>query len=430
LHVWVAGSTVLAGVPESVRKTGLGGVGYLIDGLAPKSRNRHTVSKVRMDGWQRYRIEPVRSPGSPAGERRGPQVTGCDGSQYWEAHEDRVDVGKSRPAPADLADLTDTSLLLGCELSGGEPVTFDGHPAFRLSVRGGPAQSQLLWPGLPAVAVMDAETGRLIRLTCYANGEPACRYELRDVTPAPEGADEDTGYAVPPGLPIETLERRTEARRAARDSRKQATREALREEAMRLALERGPGNVGDADIAAAAGVPLRVYQSCFSGAEQAIVAAVVDEQKARLVSAVAARPPRVPLRRAITDAIMEAYASPGVRRSREMQFVLTHPALRAEYLKTAGMIEGELTAVIAERLGTDRRDVAYPAKMVAAQVQGVLKHWLKSVGAPASGDEFPTRPLAWRLRLSFMMFGRVLDDLESQARKRASSSQVSGKSPD
>jgi hypothetical protein len=201
-HVWMDGRAILAGVPESVRKSGLGGVGYLIDGLALNSRNRHTVSKVRMDGWQRYRIEPAWSPGSPADKRPDPSVTGCDGKRYWEAHEDRVGVGKSRPAPADLADLIDTSWLLECELSGGEPITFDSRAAFRLSVRGGPAQSKLLWPGFPAVAVVDAGTGRLIRLTCYADGKPACRHELRDVTPAPEGASDDTQYAVPPGLPV------------------------------------------------------------------------------------------------------------------------------------------------------------------------------------------------------------------------------------
>jgi AcrR family transcriptional regulator len=208
----------------------------------------------------------------------------------------------------------------------------------------------------------------------------------------------------------------TETRRAARDSRKLATREALREAALRLALERGPDNVPEADIAAAAGVPLRVYQSCFSSAEQAIVAAVADEQKARLASAVAARPPRVPLRRAVTDAVMEAYASPGVRRSRELQFVLTHPLLRDEYLRTAASIEDELTAVIAERIGADRRNVAWPAKSIAIHVQVVLKNWLKSVDAPTAAGEFPTRPLVWRLRLSLMMFGGILDGLESQPR--------------
>lgn len=208
----------------------------------------------------------------------------------------------------------------------------------------------------------------------------------------------------------------TETRRAVRNSRKQATREALRETAMRLALERGPGNVRDTDIATAVGVPLSVYRSCFSGAEQAIVAAVVDEQKSRLVSAVAARPPRVPLRRAVTDAIMDAYASPGVRRSREMQLILAYPELREEYLRTAPLIEDDLTAVIAERIGADRRNVAWPAKSMAIQVQVALKDWLKSVDGSASADEFPTRPLVWRLRMSLMMFGGMLDVLESQSR--------------
>jgi AcrR family transcriptional regulator len=203
-----------------------------------------------------------------------------------------------------------------------------------------------------------------------------------------------------------------ETRRAVRDSRKQATREALREAAMRLALERGPRNVRDADIAAAVGVPLRVFHSCFSSAEQAIVASVVDEQKAQLVSAVTARPPGVALRRAVTDAIMDAYASAGVRHSREMQLILSHPALRDEYLKTAGSIEGELKAVIAERIGTDRRNAEWPARSIAVQVRIALERWLKS----ASANGCPTRSLVWHLRLGFTMSARSLDVLELQSR--------------
>lgn len=201
-HLWVNGGAMLAWVPESARKTGLGGVGYLIDALSRDSRNGHTVSKVQMDGWQRYQIEPTWSPGSAKGKRTGPPLTACDGERYWEVHEDRVAVGKPRPAPAELACLTDASWLLRCELSGGEPITFAGRAAFRLSVRGGFAQSELLWPGFPAVAVVDAETGRLIRLTCYGGQKPAYRHELRDVTPASRDAGDDIVYAVPPGLRV------------------------------------------------------------------------------------------------------------------------------------------------------------------------------------------------------------------------------------
>jgi hypothetical protein len=69
-------------------------------------------------------------------------------------------------------------------------------------VRGEFAQSELLWPGFPAVAVVDAQTGRLIRLTCYAGPKPAYRHELRDVTPAAEGAGDDIVYEAPPGLRV------------------------------------------------------------------------------------------------------------------------------------------------------------------------------------------------------------------------------------
>jgi hypothetical protein len=68
------------------------------------------------------------------------------------------------------------------------------------------------------------------------------------------------------------------------------------------------------------------------------------------------------------------------------------------------------------RIGANRRDVAWPAKSIAIHVQVALRNWLKSVNAPAAADEFPTLPLVWRLRLSLMMFGGILDVLESQPR--------------
>jgi hypothetical protein len=51
----------------------------------------------------------------------------------------------------------------------------------------------------PAVAVLDAESGRLLRLTCYGAGQPAARYELRDVT---SGGSIDARFEVPPGRPV------------------------------------------------------------------------------------------------------------------------------------------------------------------------------------------------------------------------------------
>src|SRR5258705_5932723 len=75
-----------------------------------------------------------------------------------------------------------------------------------------------------------------------------------------------------------------------RERKKQATREALRAAALRLALERGPENVRVDDIAEAAGVSPRTYDNYFSSREQAIIAAVTAERASRVSAAVAARP--------------------------------------------------------------------------------------------------------------------------------------------
>src|SRR6266481_5108814 len=75
-----------------------------------------------------------------------------------------------------------------------------------------------------------------------------------------------------------------------RERKKQATRKALREAALRLALERGWDDVRVDDIAEAAGVSPRTYNNYFSSREQAIVAAVTAERDARVAEAVAARP--------------------------------------------------------------------------------------------------------------------------------------------
>jgi hypothetical protein len=192
-HLWANGAGIIAGVPDSARGRG----GDLSDALARKAdTTTHQESRVRIDGWHRYRIERARGAG-------GPSVRACNDEKYWAVHADRVSVDAPRPAPPELADFADASWLLECELWGGLPVTVNGRAAYRLSVRGGHGQSELLTLGLPAVAAVDAETGRLLWLTCYGRGKPALRWELRDVTEAgPGSGDDDFEFTVPTGLRI------------------------------------------------------------------------------------------------------------------------------------------------------------------------------------------------------------------------------------
>jgi hypothetical protein len=51
----------------------------------------------------------------------------------------------------------------------------------------------------PAVALADAETGRLLRLTSYGDGKPVAWHELRDVT---FGGGGDFGFEPPAGLRV------------------------------------------------------------------------------------------------------------------------------------------------------------------------------------------------------------------------------------
>lgn len=174
----------------------------------------------------------------------------------------------------------------------------------------------------------------------------------------------------------------TTRRTGLREQKKQATRQALREAALRLALERGPGNVRVDDIAEAAGVSLRTYNNYFSSREQAIVAAVTAEREARVATAVRDRPAEVPLADAVIDAIVGQYTDPGERHRDALLMITTDPTLRAAFLATTDAIAHPLADAIADRIddGTTARVLAASA---AAAVRIALHEWLPS--PPASG---------------------------------------------
>src|SRR4051795_13639980 len=79
-----------------------------------------------------------------------------------------------------------------------------------------------------------------------------------------------------------------------RERKKLTTRQALARAALRLAVERGPGNVRREDIAAAVDVSLRTFNNYFSSKEQAIVALAVD-RAAGIAASLRGRPAGEPL---------------------------------------------------------------------------------------------------------------------------------------
>ena len=169
-----------------------------------------------------------------------------------------------------------------------------------------------------------------------------------------------------------------------RERKKQATRKALREAALRLALERGTDNVRVDDIAEAAGVSPRTYNNYFSSREQAIVAAVTADREARIAAAVAARPGDVPLAEAVTEAIVEQFTEPDDHDQRALLLITTRPSLRNAFLGTAAEIEDPLTRVIAARSGGDGHTAHVLSASVAAAVRVALQRWLTPAASSRS----------------------------------------------
>jgi hypothetical protein len=101
--------------------------------------------------------------------------------------------------------LVGSSWLLGERLSGGVEITYHGRRGYHLRVtrgdgaaHGGPTMFY------PADAIVDAETGSLLRLIAYDGDAPAEWWELDDVTTEPGDTADPAGFRphIPPGTRV------------------------------------------------------------------------------------------------------------------------------------------------------------------------------------------------------------------------------------
>ncbi|GIF45128.1 TetR/AcrR family transcriptional regulator [Actinoplanes xinjiangensis] len=197
-----------------------------------------------------------------------------------------------------------------------------------------------------------------------------------------------------------------------RERKKQATREALQAAALRLALERGPGNVRVEEIAEAAGVSPRTYNNYFSSREQAIVAAVAADRAAHLAGAVTGRPAGIRLGEAVIDAVVASYHDPEDDEQGALLMIATSPALRACYVDTVTTIEGPLAgAVVARHPGIDPVTARVLAAAVGAAARIALQQWLHGTTTPPSMPGFvvPSGSLPDLVRTALTPLAPALD---------------------
>jgi len=227
LHHWHDFAALLSRVPDRVRRAGFGGIGSVVDAAGLRIPTAHTVSRLRIAGPDRYRIDSVFSAG-----KDHVNATICDGERCWKIYDDEVKVGPAAPPPSEIANLLDPSWLLESRLTGGTETVIEGRRGYRLAVASDDPRRMAMFS--PDEVVVDAELGFLLCWISHLGPRAVTRYELRDLTAysgepvdfqpdLPSGkrvVEEDPDHHAPPGpVNIPGAMAGAFARRAAKDAR-------------------------------------------------------------------------------------------------------------------------------------------------------------------------------------------------------------------
>ncbi len=195
LHCWQDITALLSRAPDRVRRAGLGRIGSLVDAAGQRIPTEHTVTRLRIAGPHRYRIDEVAGPNA----RARPVTTVCDGERCWSIFADKVKVGAAAPPRGEIANLLDPSWLLEARLTGGTETVIGGRRGYRLAVA--PDYPHRIPMYSPDEVVVDAELGVLLGYITHLGPRTLMRYELRDVT-AYSGEPGDFQPDLPPGIRV------------------------------------------------------------------------------------------------------------------------------------------------------------------------------------------------------------------------------------
>jgi len=156
--------------------------------------------------------------------------------------------------------------------------------------------------------------------------------------------------------------------------KKQQTRTALADAALRLVAERGLDHVTVEEISAAADVSPRTFFNYFATKDDAVFGTMFDGSD-RILAAVAAAPPE----RSAWEAVRAAYRDEAVelegdaeRLRLRMTVCSRNPAMLARLVESGAAAELALAEVIAGRLGADPARDSYPL-LVAVAAGGALR---------------------------------------------------------
>lgn len=168
-----------------------------------------------------------------------------------------------------------------------------------------------------------------------------------------------------------------------RERKKTATRSALTEAALRLAVAHGVDAVTVDDIAAEAGVSTRTFFNYFPTKEQAFVADDLERGR-RFLGTVASAPAGAsvwPLLHATALAEFAAVTLPDREQVLKEQLVRTSPAVVAQVLAAFAALEQELVVELTRRTGdTSGLRPRLLANAVVAAARAATETWLATDG--------------------------------------------------
>ncbi|MBB6553686.1 TetR/AcrR family transcriptional regulator [Nonomuraea rubra] len=169
-----------------------------------------------------------------------------------------------------------------------------------------------------------------------------------------------------------------------RERKKQATRAALREAALRLALRHGVEHVTVEQIASEADIALRTFFNYFSSKEEAVVAAAAAGAEA-VIAEFRARPAGESVLRALREAVLTVVDrdhAAGHDYIRASRLIRRTPSLRPHELAVLAAQEKALADAITGRLSPAPAGI-YPALCAATALTAlrvVLGRWLEHAG--------------------------------------------------
>ena len=176
-----------------------------------------------------------------------------------------------------------------------------------------------------------------------------------------------------------------------RERKKAATRQALHQAAVRLALAHGADKITVEAVADEAGVSRRTFSNYFANKEEALLYG--DHVRISvLIGMVQARPAGERPWEALTEAAREFYRQLGELDPAwvaQTRLVRSHPALLAQQLNTFAAVERELAAAVTARM--DEPDPAGVRAQLAAatfmaSLRVALRIWLDAPAGRSLGD--------------------------------------------